>query len=130
MFQFFTTVAVSTQVTGESEASQGLDGREWTLGTFVNSFGAQNQSVRGQWGAPEPSCPCASPAHPSPQVGDQGQDTSGQAAAGAQQGQHRLFLVPVLGFLPSSICISLILLLFGHLGLIPVIGGSLSHWHP
>lgn len=40
---------------------------------------------------------------------------------GAQQGQHRLFLVPVLGFLHSSICISFITLLFGHLGLIPVI---------
>lgn len=173
----FRTQSFTTQVAGESEASQRLDGREWTFGTFVNSSGAQDQSVRGQslqlpaqgwvpltgstWrfcfaavpmvlALPGPGFAlCAEspqhleqgranamgsvgllspPAHLSPQVGDQGRDRSGQAAAGAQQGQHRLFLVPVLGFLPSSICISLIPLLFGHLGLIPVFGGSLSHW--
>lgn len=42
------------------------------------------------------------------EVGAQGGDRSGQAPLGAQQGHHGPFLVPVLGFLLSSVCISLI----------------------
>lgn len=78
------------------------------------ALGAGQSEPLGHVGA-EPSHP---PVPAVPICG--GGDTSGQAALGAQQGKYRLFLVPVLGFLPSSICISLITLLFGHLGLIPV----------
>lgn len=72
------------------------------------------------WGLP--ACGSPAPALPvCPPVG-LGEGTHQDRPRGAQQGQHGLVLVPVLGFLcSSSICISLITLLFGHLGLIPVI---------
>lgn len=82
-------------------------------------------------GRARPEPPPRVPAPPvCPRVGF-GEGTDQDRPRGAQQGQQGLVLVPVLGFLHSSICISLITLLFGHLGLIPVtvLGvHSLSRW--